>query len=176
MLENELDKIHDFQKDKTEELARRIDSAEKSVYALVEEEDAYHNQLASQYGTVHNGNRASPPPSTNGNGRAHRQYPSYTEREAEEQRRTVTHAQDGGSDDDLDSEDDERDDTSRRSSETFEEQFNRLEEQVAVLVADVHDLALYSKLNLTGFMKILKVSSFVLLLVFHCSHSHRNMM
>jgi SPX domain protein involved in polyphosphate accumulation len=32
-----------------------------------------------------------------------------------------------------------------------------LEEEVANLVADVHDLALYTKLNITGFMKILKV-------------------
>ncbi|TFY73868.1 hypothetical protein EWM64_g10144, partial [Hericium alpestre] len=31
-----------------------------------------------------------------------------------------------------------------------------LEEEVATLVADVHDLALYTKLNITGFMKILK--------------------
>ena len=28
--------------------------------------------------------------------------------------------------------------------------------QVATLVADVHDLALFTKLNITGFMKILK--------------------
>jgi SPX domain protein involved in polyphosphate accumulation len=28
---------------------------------------------------------------------------------------------------------------------------------VATLVADVHDLALFTKLNITGFMKILKV-------------------
>jgi SPX domain protein involved in polyphosphate accumulation len=31
-----------------------------------------------------------------------------------------------------------------------------LQEQVAILVADVHDLALYTKLNFTGFIKIVK--------------------
>ena len=33
-----------------------------------------------------------------------------------------------------------------------------LQEQVAILVADVHDLALYTKLNFTGFIKIVKAS------------------
>ncbi|EJD48890.1 SPX-domain-containing protein [Auricularia subglabra TFB-10046 SS5] len=37
-----------------------------------------------------------------------------------------------------------------------DEKFRALEEEVAILVADVHDLALYSKLNFTGFMKIVK--------------------
>jgi SPX domain protein involved in polyphosphate accumulation len=31
-----------------------------------------------------------------------------------------------------------------------------LEEEVSVLVADVHDLALFTKLNFTGFVKIVK--------------------
>ncbi|KAH7913594.1 VTC domain-containing protein [Hygrophoropsis aurantiaca] len=54
---------------------------------------------------------------------------------------------DEGSDDDDD--DDE-------SETTLEDLFHRLEEEVATLVADVHDLALYTKLNITGFLKILK--------------------
>lgn len=41
--------------------------------------------------------------------------------------------------------------------EDIEEHFHLLEEEVVNLVADVHDLALYTKLNVTGFMKILKV-------------------
>ena len=45
------------------------------------------------------------------------------------------------------------------SVDALEDQFLSLEEEVATLVADVHDLALYTKLNITGFMKILKVSS-----------------
>lgn len=61
---------------------------------------------------------------------------------------------DGGSDDDLtDGED------SDESHDALEARFHLLEEEVANLVADVHDLALYTKLNVTGFMKILKVSS-----------------
>ncbi|KIJ51444.1 hypothetical protein M422DRAFT_26858 [Sphaerobolus stellatus SS14] len=39
---------------------------------------------------------------------------------------------------------------------TLEERFRQLEEEVAVLVADVHDLALYTKLCFTGFIKIVK--------------------
>lgn len=64
------------------------------------------------------------------------------------------YADDGGSDDDLD--DDDGNDTDE-SFEALEDRFHGLEEEVAILVADVHDLALYTKLNITGFMKILKV-------------------
>lgn len=63
------------------------------------------------------------------------------------------YAQDEGSDDDLSDEEDGSDE----SFDALEEHFHRLEEEVAILVADVHDLALYTKLNITGFMKILKV-------------------
>ncbi|GJJ08377.1 hypothetical protein Clacol_002591 [Clathrus columnatus] len=47
--------------------------------------------------------------------------------------------------------DDESDDGS-----TVEDRFRQLEEEVAILVADVHDLALYTKLCFTGFIKIVK--------------------
>ena len=60
-----------------------------------------------------------------------------------------------GSDDDDDSEDDVE--TDDNSYDALEDQFHGLEEEVANLVADVHDFALYTKLNITGFMKILKV-------------------
>ncbi len=67
--------------------------------------------------------------------------------------------QDGGSDDDDTDEEGTTltDDESTQSLDALEEQFRFLEEEVATLVADVHDLALYTKLNITGFMKILKV-------------------
>ena len=135
MLEHELDKIHDFQMEKTNELARRISSAELDVKRLVDEEDRYYRSLAHQL----NG-------STSG-----------SDVDLEEQRR-LSRDQDNGSDDDLDSDDGLADDRSgsARSSDAFEDQFRMLEEEVATLVADVHDLALYTKLNLTGFMKILK--------------------
>ncbi|TYJ58571.1 hypothetical protein B9479_000781 [Cryptococcus floricola] len=59
---------------------------------------------------------------------------------------------DGGSDDE--GEDD--DDASDISADGIEERFRELEEEVATLVADVHDLALFTKLNFTGFIKIVK--------------------
>ncbi|EEB97299.1 hypothetical protein MPER_03418, partial [Moniliophthora perniciosa FA553] len=57
---------------------------------------------------------------------------------------------DGGTDDEDDEEADEE------SIDALEDRFHALEVEVATLVADVHDLALYTKLNITGFMKILK--------------------
>lgn len=59
---------------------------------------------------------------------------------------------DGGSDDEVESEDGSYDE----SYDGMVDRFHALEEEVADLVADVHDLALYTKLNITGFMKILK--------------------
>ncbi|GLB40341.1 putative VTC domain containing protein [Lyophyllum shimeji] len=66
-----------------------------------------------------------------------------TEEQAEE------YIPDEGSEDDL-TEDEEE------TYDELETRFHALEEEVANLVADVHDLALYTKLNITGFMKILK--------------------
>ncbi|TIA87209.1 hypothetical protein E3P99_03315 [Wallemia hederae] len=48
------------------------------------------------------------------------------------------------------------DDSSGYDLTRFEERFKELEEDLAVLVADVHDLANYTKLNYTGFIKIVK--------------------
>lgn len=62
---------------------------------------------------------------------------------------------DPGSDDESE---DGHHSSSGQSYDAFEDRFHGLEEEVATLVADVHDLALYTKLNITGFMKILKVS------------------
>ncbi|EED84275.1 predicted protein [Postia placenta Mad-698-R] len=69
-----------------------------------------------------------------------------------QQRQPMAH-QDAGSDDDDDTDDEGSD---AMSIDALEDQFLVLEEEVATLVADVHDLALYTKLNITGFMKILK--------------------
>ncbi|KAI0787484.1 SPX-domain-containing protein [Fomes fomentarius] len=129
MLERELDKIHNFQKTKTFELSRRINDAEKAVKRLV---------ASSEFTNGHNG---------------HHQQESTgpTDTEAQQRRESVT--QDAGSDDDDDMGDDDDD---ALSVDALEDQFMLLEEEVATLVADVHDLALYTKLNITGFMKILK--------------------
>ncbi len=72
--------------------------------------------------------------------------------EGADTQRRKTYPQDGGSDDDL------TDDEDGDSLDALEERFHGLEEEVATLVADVHDLALFAKLNITGFMKILKVN------------------
>ncbi|KAH9856656.1 SPX-domain-containing protein [Lenzites betulinus] len=132
MLEGELDKIHNFQKTKTYELSRRINDAEKDVKRLV---------ASSQYTRGHHHAESS-----GSNGHA-----VHTDTEAQQHRDTLT--QDAGSDDDDEDDDDEDDDI---SVDALEDQFILLEEEVATLVADVHDLALYTKLNITGFMKILK--------------------
>jgi hypothetical protein len=78
-------------------------------------------------------------------------------------------AEEADDDDDDDQDDDEdeederaRDDDDAMSEASYDEKFKDLEEEVATLVADVHDLALYTKLNFTGFVKIVKVSRVVL--------------
>lgn len=65
--------------------------------------------------------------------------------------RTTDYGPDEGSDDEDDLV------GSGDSYDELEELFHGLEVEVATLVADVHDLALYTKLNITGFLKILKV-------------------
>ena len=104
----------------------------------------------------------SPSTSTLSSTRRHVLEPSVPDREdPEASRKRDTLHQDGGSDDDDTDDEDERatltDEGSLQSIDALEEQFHFLEEEVATLVADVHDLALYTKLNITGFMKILKV-------------------
>ena len=61
----------------------------------------------------------------------------------------------GEYDPDEGSDDDEVGDA--ESIDALDDLFHDLEAEVATLVADVHDLALYTKLNITGFLKILKV-------------------
>jgi hypothetical protein len=120
----------------TTELSNRIKIAEKQVKKLVTEDFI-----------------ATPPIQRHAGSSA----PDREDPEASRKRDNLD--QDGGSDDD--DTDDEgttlSDDESTQSLDALEEQFRFLEEEVATLVADVHDLALYTKLNITGFMKILKV-------------------
>jgi hypothetical protein len=103
------------------------------------------------------------------NPRAHLHRRESTDPESQQR---DSHAADGGSDDD--DSDDERQDGESLSA--LEESFHDLEEEVAILVADVHDLALYTKLNITGFMKILKVRFSLAFLFISCvSNFLRNM-
>lgn len=76
--------------------------------------------------------------------------PTHSSDPESHQARPSDYGPDEGSDDDDDMEDDQ-------SDASLEDLFHGLEEEVATLVADVHDLALYTKLNITGFLKILKV-------------------
>ena len=113
----------------TAELAARIKDAERSVKRLVAEEFiADQPTLALRH---------------------------PTDPEAQERDHELT--QDAGSDDDDEDDEDQGVASDDDLSLDREDQFRDLEEEVADLVADVHDLALFSKLNITGFMKILKV-------------------
>lgn len=126
MLERELDKVHDFQKVKTAELTARLNDAELSVQRLVAE--GKDDQDGQDQDT----------------GDTERQH-----------HRPATRSD--GLDADSSDEDEPADaDTDDESFDALEDRFHGLEEEVAILVADVHDLALYTKLNITGFMKILK--------------------
>jgi hypothetical protein len=153
MLKTQLDKVHDFQKQKvnlyqpspirpirstssvqTAELSRRIRDAEKDVHKLVAQESAQS---------------PSPSPTRSSDPESHQARPS-------------DYGPDEGSDDDDDMDD-------NQSDASLEDLFHDLQEEVATLVADVHDLALFTKLNITGFLKILKVRSFAALF---CTSPH----
>jgi SPX domain protein involved in polyphosphate accumulation len=120
-LQKELSKCETFQREKADELMRRIGALEKEVMGLVDKADEEDDE---EEGLT----------------------PGEVERNGRGDRRD----DDGGSDDD--------DDGSDGGSEvgSIEERFRELEEEVATLVADVHDLALFTKLNFTGFVKIVK--------------------
>jgi hypothetical protein len=111
----------------------KIDDLEKEVLGLVEKASEEDDEDEEEEGT--------------------KRTPGDMERNADQN----DHDQDGGSDDE------DEDDDSAMSVGGIEERFRELEEEVSVLVADVHDLALFTKLNFTGFVKIVKkhdVSSF----------------
>lgn len=116
------------------ELSQRIREAENAVKALVEEEA----ELTAQ---------------GHGHGSHHENGSSSRATHDSEAQEAHGNDADEGSDDD----DESVDHGDERSLDDIQEQFHLLEEEVANLVADVHDLALYTKLNVTGFMKILKV-------------------
>lgn len=130
-LKNELEKCEKFQRSKAEELMVKIDDLEKEVMGLVEKAGEEEDDEDEE----ENGHAGS------------RQTPGDMERNVDDHR-----DEDGGSDD----EDDDGETDSGMSEGGIEERFRELEEEVSVLVADVHDLALFTKLNFTGFVKIVK--------------------
>lgn len=117
-----------------QELTDRIKQAQSEVNLLV----SSHNNSSSSLRTdadAQNGEESD------GEGQANLRPPHNGRRHV--------HAVDNvGSDDEFDSDTDDTD--------AYEERFLDLEERLAVIIADVHDLALFTKLNYTGFHKIVK--------------------
>ncbi|PPQ68637.1 hypothetical protein CVT26_002921 [Gymnopilus dilepis] len=130
MLVKELDKIHDFQKTKS---SGAYSTAELARRIHDAEKDVQRLVVEEQ---SYSKNTSS----------------STVDTESQQQQQDP-YAQDEGSDEDLS---DNEGEGTEESYDALEERFHGLEEEVAILVADVHDLALYTKLNITGFMKILK--------------------
>ncbi|KAL4257594.1 Vacuolar Transporter Chaperone Complex Subunit [Pleurotus pulmonarius] len=188
MLARELDKVHEFQKEKTSELSHRIRDAEEQVKTLVETDhlgspianqpkhvpEVYVGKLprpptaaGDQHHETHAiGKRvrvAEEPIASTSNGiDAESQgasRPMYTQddgSDGEDEAEHDTEFTDGSDESDSDSELGGMDTDTDDSYDSLEARFHALEDEVATLVADVHDLALFTKLNITGFMKILK--------------------
>jgi SPX domain protein involved in polyphosphate accumulation len=140
----------------TSELSRRIKEADKDVQLLVNNEHTSSptgpdNTLRPGFTDPHAAGASSSSSSNVGGAM------SSGNVDPEAQLAEPSRAEDAGSDDEDEDEDDDstygHDDSSDPDTA---EAFAALEEEVATLVADVHDLALYTKLNITGFMKILK--------------------
>ena len=134
-LDGELEKCEKFQKDKSDELFRRIVSLEREVIGLVHRLDDEEGEGDDEDDDEDSHN--------------------HPHRDAERNAVHDDRHHDAGSDDD-DDEDGDGDSDSGMSIDAVEERFRELEDEVAVLVADVHDLALFTKLNFTGFVKIVK--------------------
>lgn len=112
------------------ELSRRIRDAERSVKRLVADYDEEHDEHGD---FVH--------------------HHETTDVESGRHNHSgASVADDGGSDDDDDDRDPiDYDSDEPHSLEAIEEEFRQLEDEVATLVADVHDLALYTKVSLISF-------------------------
>ena len=149
-----------------DELSAEIDSLERQVTALVQSWDDSRASLEpdsqGQNGSQSNSKKKD---STNG-----RDIESGVRKSVKD--RGLARSYDAGSDDedsdhgdDEDGEEGRGDDDEIMSESSYDDRFKELEEEVATLVADVHDLALYTKLNFTGFVKIVKVSRRLTLLM-----------
>ncbi|KAE8214858.1 hypothetical protein CF327_g1792 [Tilletia walkeri] len=133
-LSKELEKVYAFQKEKVAELEFRIKKAQAEVYLLVSSRPSSNASLPSSANSARGGSGAG---GDQGSSSSH------------QNGRDVVYAHDDvGSDDEFDSDGDD--------SDAIEEHFIELEERLAIIIADVHDLALFTKLNYTGFHKIVK--------------------
>ncbi|KAL4402009.1 vacuolar transporter chaperone [Malassezia pachydermatis] len=134
-LRMELDKVYSFQKSKVSELTGRIEQVNTEVTQLMKARDAYEAAHEHGHHDAEGDEHAHEPELESSAHGAHREMMYQARHNA-------------GSDDEFDSDSDEPD--------HFEERFQDLEEQLANVIADVHDLALFTKLNYTGFLKIVK--------------------
>ncbi|PWN34259.1 putative VTC4-vacuolar transporter chaperone [Meira miltonrushii] len=132
-LRKELDKVYDFQKTKVTELTERIKKAQQEVHLLVSSRANSASSL-TQGSDAHNTSEQGHNGRGNGN--------------SSDQHDDIIAHHDEGTDDEFD--------TDTEDTDAYEERFLELEERLAVIIADVHDLALFTKLNYTGFHKIVK--------------------
>lgn len=132
-LRKELDKVYDFQKTKVTELTERIKKAQQEVHLLVSSRANSASSL-TQGSDAHNTSEQGH--NGRGNGGSTDQHDDGLAQHDE------------GTDDEFD--------TDTEDTDAYEERFLELEERLAVIIADVHDLALFTKLNYTGFHKIVK--------------------
>ncbi|PWZ01240.1 putative VTC4-vacuolar transporter chaperone [Testicularia cyperi] len=139
LLSKELDKVYDFQKVKVTEITDRIKQAQSEVNFLVSSRPNSSTSLPSQSTSSRPASHAG---SESGDD------PSRKRRSIGPDGNVIYAAHDAGSDDEFD--------TDTEDSDGFEERFVELEERLAIIIADVHDLALFTKLNYTGFHKIVK--------------------
>lgn len=140
LLSKELNKVYDFQKVKVAELTERIKQAQSEVNLLVSSRPNSSTSLPS---------RANSRPSSRAGSDTEGDDDSRRKRRSVGPDGNVLYAaHDAGSDDEFD--------TDTEDSDAFEERFLELEERLAIIIADVHDLALFTKLNYTGFHKIVK--------------------
>ncbi|SNX87998.1 probable VTC4 - Vacuolar Transporter Chaperone [Melanopsichium pennsylvanicum] len=139
LLSKELDKVYDFQKVKVSELTERIKQAQSEVNLLVSSRPNSSTSLPS---------RANSRPSSRAGSDIEGDDGSQRKRRSLGPDGQISYAHDAGSEDEFD--------TDTEDSDAFEERFLELEERLAIIIADVHDLALFTKLNYTGFHKIVK--------------------
>ena len=161
-LRMELDKVYSFQKSKVSELTGRIEQVNTEVNQLLaarsehahkgagdqgqgqqQQPDQEHAQARHHNQGASSSTDASTATMQPGSGSGSGEHAHETHRDVMYQAR-----HNAGSDDEFDSDSDETD--------HFEERFQDLEENLANVIADVHDLALFTKLNYTGFLKIVK--------------------
>ncbi|WFD48501.1 vacuolar transporter chaperone [Malassezia furfur] len=139
-LRKELDKVYSFQKSKVSELTGRIERVNAEVNQLLAMRDSGGSQASS---------RAEPQSQAPSTSQQAAPAPEASHGDNEVHREMMYHAHDNaGSDDEFDSDNED--------SDAMEDRFLDLEEQLASIIADVHDLALFTKLNYTGFLKIVK--------------------